>query len=344
MVALPGLTLCTGRFSEARLLLSTYAGFCQQGLLPNHFAEDSNRPMYNTVDAALWFINATYHYIRTTGDKNFARKKLWSTLNDIIDYYIKGTYYHVRMDDDGLINLPEEAAQLTWMDSQIGDWIVTPRSGKPVEVNALWYNALCILRDLAEEFAEREIQERYANLAEKVKASFLALFWNEKDGCLYDRVEDNFQDPTLRPNQLLALSLPHPLLTGDRAVSALTMVRKELCTTFGFRTLSQGSAQYEGLYRGDMMSREGATHQGTVWPWLIGPYADALRNVYGTTEAVKREMQQMIMPFIAHLQQVGLGTVSEMFDGDPPHEARGCVARAWSVAEILRVQWELNRV
>lgn len=341
MVALPGLTLATGWYSKARSLLASYAGFCQEGLLPNHFAEDSNRPMYNTADAALWLFQSVHQYRQATGDINFIRKKLWLTLTEIIDFYIKGTYYRVRMDDDGLINLPEEAAQLTWMDAQVGDWVVTPRSGKAVDVNALWYNALCILRDLAAELGEGEAQARYDALAQKVSAAYLPLFWNEKGGYLFDRVEDNFQDPVLRPNQLLAISLTHPLLTGDRAKHVLGLLRRELYTTFGFRTLNSGDEHYQGTYQGDMLSRESAAHQGTVWPWLLGAYADALLRVYGRTDAVKQELQQMIMPFMAHLRQVGLGTISEMFDGNPPHTARGCIARAWSVAEILRIQREL---
>jgi predicted glycogen debranching enzyme len=341
MVSLPGLTLATGWYSQARFLLATYAGYCQEGLLPNHFSEENNQPMYNTVDAALWFMHAVHQYLAATGDKNFVRKKLWVTLTEIVDFYIKGTYYRVRMDDDGLINLPEEAAQLTWMDAQVGDWIVTPRSGKPVEVNALWHNALCIMRDLAGDFGEQDAQVRYAALAAKAQESFLPLFWNEKGGYLFDRVEDNFQDPTLRPNQLLAISLPHPLLTGDRAKQVLSVVRRELYTTFGLRTLNPSNEHYEGTYQGDVLSRESSAHQGTVWPWLLGAYADALLNVHGRTDAVKQELSYLIAPFVAHLRQVGLGTISEMFDGNPPHMARGCCARAWSVAEILRIQREL---
>ncbi len=337
LVALPGLTLVTRRFDEARAVLRTLGGYTQEGLLPNHFSEDDARPMYNTVDAALWFIHAVQQFVRATGDKAFVKEHLWLTMHEIVEFYIKGTHARIRMDDDGLINLPEEAAQWTWMDAQVGDWVVTPRSGKPVEVNALWYNALCFLRDLAGEFRETKDQQRFADLAEKIHESFGTLFWNEKKGCLYDLVEDNFHDPTMRPNQILALSLPFPLITGEKAQKVLAAVRRELYTSFGFRTLDPGNEHYQGEYRGDILHREGASHQGTVWPWLIGPYADALLNVFGPTEAVKNELKQLVLPFEAHLQEMGLGSVSEMFDGNPPHKARGCTARAWGVAELLRV-------
>jgi predicted glycogen debranching enzyme len=344
LVVFTGVTLVNQRFEEARRLLTTLAGYTQEGLLPNHFSEDDSRPMYNTVDAALWFFHAAQQYVRATGDKQFVYKNLWLTLREIVEFYIKGTHSHIRMDDDGLINLPEEAAQWTWMDAQVGDWVVTPRSGKPVEVNALWYNAICFLRDLAGENNEREDQQRFAELAIKIQESFIMLFWNDKKGCLYDVVEDNFHDPTLRPNQIMALSMPYPLITGERAQKVLSVVRRELYTTFGFRTLEQANEHYVGAYQGDILHREGASHQGTVWPWLIGPYADALLNVYGPTEAVKLELRQLVLPFEAHLQEMGLGTISEMFDGNPPHKARGCIARAWSVAEILRVHLLLTAV
>jgi predicted glycogen debranching enzyme len=337
MMALPGLTLAAGRQEEARQLLTTLAGYTQEGLLPNHFSEDDARPMYNSVDAALWFFLAAQRYLGATGDKHFVYTRLWLTLREIIEFYTKGTHNHIRMDDDGLINLPEEAAQWTWMDAQVGDWVVTPRSGKPVEVNALWYNAICFIRDLAGDHGEPDDQKRFAELADKIKDSFATLFWNEKKGCLYDRVEDNFHDPTLRPNQILALSLPHPLVAGERAQRVLAVVRRELYTTFGFRSLEPGNEHYVGTYAGDILRREGASHQGTVWPWFLGHYADALIQVFGFTDSVKHELRQLVLPFTAHLQERGLGTISEMFDGNPPHKARGCIARAWSVSEILRV-------
>jgi len=343
MVALPGLTLATQRRAEAQALLQTYAGFCSEGMLPCHFAEEQGEPLYNTVDAALWFLNAVHLYRISTGDTAFVRKNLWPVMEEIIDYYIKGTRYHIRMDDDGLINMPEEGAQLTWMDAQVGDWVVTPRSGKPVEVAALWYNGLCIMRDLAAEFKESAGQERYASLAQKAFQGFHAQFWNEKNNCCFDRIEDHFQDSSIRPNQLLALSLPYPLVTGDQAKRVLSTVRQELGTSFGLRTLNRDNENYKGTYDGDVLQREGAAFQGTVWPWLIGTYADALWKAYGDTKSVREELTRFIKPFEAHLFDVGLGTISEMFDGDPPHAARGCIARAWSVSEILRIHLELQR-
>jgi len=341
LISLPGLTLSTGRYAEARAILTTFAHSLQDGLVPNHFTEETSQADYNAVDASLWLFQAVYHYLRATGDHGFVRKKMLPKLREIADFYVKGTRYRIRMDDDGLINLPEEAAQMTWMEAQVGDWIITPRSGKPVEVNALWYNALCLLRDLAEDTGEREEKERWAKLADKVLESFNLLYWNEERGCLFDRIEENFQDPTLRPNQLFAFSLPYPLVTGERAQKALALLKQELLTSFGFRTLEPRDAHYRGKYEGDLLTREGASYQGTVWPWLLGPYADALVRLEGSNPRVQAELRQLLAPFQSHLREAGLGTLSEMFDGDPPHTARGCIARAWSVAEILRVHLDL---
>lgn len=343
MIAFQGLTLATKRTSEARTILQTLAGYCSEGMLPNHFNEAHSQPIYNSVDVALWFFVAVYHYRRATGDSQFIRERLWATMEEIILWYLKGTRLNIRSEDDGLINIPEEGAQFTWMDSQVGDWVVTPRSGKPVEVNALWYNALCLMRDLAADFKQPADSQRYGHLADKTAKSFKSLFWNKKASCLFDRVEDNFQDATVRPNQLLVLSLPYSLLTKDQAKKTLRAMRRELYTTFGFRSLNQTDENYHGTYEGDILNREGATHQGTVWPWLIGPYADALRKIYGETKAVKEEINRMLKPFANHLQEHGLGSISEMFDGDPPHHARGCIASAKSVAEILRVHLEMQK-
>ncbi|MCK5219221.1 glycogen debranching enzyme family protein [bacterium] len=342
VIAFQGLTLAMKRTSEAGNLLQTMAGYCSEGILPNHFSEDNSQPRYNSVDAALWFFIAVYHYRRVTGDSRFIREHLWATMEEIILWYLKGTRLNIRAEDDGLINIPEEGAQFTWMDCQVGDWVVTPRSGKPVEVNALWYNALCLMRDLAADFKQPVDSQRYGQLADKTAKRFKSLFWNEKGSCLYDRVEDNFQDATLRPNQLLVLSLPYSLIEKDQAKKVLQAVRRELYTTFGFRSLNQADENYHGTYEGDILKREGATHQGTVWPWFIGPYADALRKIYGETKAVKEEINRMLKPFADHLKEHGLGSISEMFDGDPPHQARGCIASAKSVAEILRVHLELQ--
>ncbi|MBN1594776.1 glycogen debranching enzyme N-terminal domain-containing protein [candidate division FCPU426 bacterium] len=344
MIALPGLTLVLKRWEEARLLLENFAGYCHEGLLPNYFIESNAKPFYNTVDAALWFFVAVYHYHRLAdGAADFIRDKLWETMKQIIDAYRKGTLYGIKMEDDGLITIPEESGQLTWMDAQVGDWIVTPRSGKPIEVNALWYNALCVMRESARLFGTEDDVREYTALADAAKRSFCRAYWNEVDGYCYDRVEDHYQDPSLRPNQILAISLPFPLFEGDRAKKIMEILRQELYTTFGFRTLSRDHEDYKGTYDGDIISREGAAYQGTVWPWLLGPYADALRKVYGNTTQIRSEIRRLIKPFETHIKEVGLGTISEMFDGDPPHSARGCISRAASVSEMLRLHIELQK-
>jgi len=343
MIALPGLTLTLHREEEARILLRTFANYCSDGMLPNYFIEADAKPFYNTVDAALWFFIAVYHYRRLTGDNDFIRQELWEVMIGIVEHYIQGIRYNIRVGEDFLINIPEEGGQLTWMDAQVGDWVVTPRSGKPIEVNALWYNALCLLRDLSGQFGEQEKGKRYGDLAEKTRHAFQSTYWNKVDGFCYDRVEDHYQDASLRPNQLLALSLPYPLIVGEQAKKVLNIIRQELYTTFGLRTLNHTHGDYKGTYDGDIISREGAAYQGTVWPWLLGPYADALRKVYGNTPEVQAEIRRLIKPFESHIKEAGLGTISEMFDGDPPHSARGCISRAWNVAEILRLHLELQK-
>jgi glycogen debranching enzyme len=210
-------------------------------------------------------------------------------------------------------------------------------------VNALWYNALCIMRDLADKYEESKLKDWYQRQAEKTRQGFLDLFWNERENLCFDRVEDHFRDPVFRPNQLLTIALPHPLLEGEHAKLMLARLRAELYTTFGFRTLSPGDENYRGTYSGDMLSREGATYQGTVWPWLFGAYADALRNLYGDIDQVRDELRRLLKPFEEHLLEAGLGTISEMFDGDAPHLSRGCFARAWNVSEILRVHMSLMK-
>ncbi|MCD4813334.1 glycogen debranching enzyme N-terminal domain-containing protein [bacterium] len=342
MIALPGLTLSLGRYEEARALLQTYAGFCNKGMLPNYFTEVDSHPYYNTLDAALWFFVAVFHYFERVEDETFIRNEIWEPMREIIKYYRAGTRYNIHMDADGLITVPEEGAQLTWMDAQVGDWIVTPRSGKVVEVNALWYNALRTMEMLAKIVGtDRELTE-YQTLAGQVGDSFHRIFWNEACGCCYDLVEEHYQEETTRPNQVLAIALPFPVVTGKKAKKILKNVRQELYTTFGFRTLARDHADYKGTYDGDIISREGAAYQGTVWPWLLGPYADALRKVNGNTPEVRSEIKQLIKPFEEHIREAGLGTISEMFDGDPPHSARGCLSRAWNVAEILRLHLEMQ--
>ncbi len=342
MVASMGLTMACRRYQDARRLLKTYANYCDQGMLPNHFSEELAEPVYNAVDAALWFFIAVDYYRAHTQDEDFVRKICWPVMKNIVAAYSTGTRFGIRMDTDGLINLPEEGAQLTWMDAQVGDWVATPRAGKPVDVNALWYNSLCIMADYADKFGSKAEKERYARMAANARQGFRTLFWDDEQGYLYDRVEDFHKDLSFRPNQLLALSLPYPLLEGQEAQGLLHQVMERLYTTFGCRTLDRNDDHYRGYYEGDMMTREGAAFQGTVWPWMTGALADAWRRAYGASEKTEDMIRALLKPFELHMEYSGLGLISEMFDAEEPHRARGCIARAWNIAEILRVYLETN--
>ncbi len=342
MVASMGLAVASRRYEDARRLLKTYAAYCDQGMLPNHFSEEMAEPVYNAADAALWFIIAVDYYHTHTRDDRFVKDNCWPVMENIIAAYSTGTRYGIRMDTDGLINLPEEGAQLTWMDAQVGDWVATPRAGKPVDVNALWYNCLCMMADYAEKFSRPAEKERYARLAANAREGFRSLFWNEEGGYLYDRVEDFHKDFSFRPNQLWALALPYPLLEGQQAQRLLQQVMERLYTTFGCRTLDRSDDHYRGFYKGDLMTRESAAFQGTVWPWMIGALAGAWRAAYGASAETDAIIGRLLKPFELHLTHSGLGLISEMFDGEEPHRARGCIARAWNVAELLRVYLETN--
>jgi glycogen debranching enzyme len=244
------------------------------------------------------------------------------------------------VDDSGLLESGELGVQLTWMDAKVGDWVVTPRRGKPVEIQALWYNALCIMEDLANRFGDEAARKRYRHMAAVAQWSFNRLFWNEKLGCLYDVINGAPPDPSIRPNQIFAVSLPHGMLPRDRAISALEKVEEHLLTPFGLRSLAPSDPQYRGQYTGSPAERDGAYHQGTVWPWLLGPFITAYMKVHGRSEETRRQAQAWLSPLKAHLAEAGLGHISEIFEGDPPHRPCGCIAQAWSVAEILRVHFE----
>lgn len=340
MIACAGLTVATKRYDDAKQLLATFAGYCSEGMFPNLFSEQNSEPRYNTVDAALWFFLAVDYYFQQTQDQAFIRETCWVTMVEVVNAYSTGTRFGIRMDTDGLINLGEEGAQLTWMDAQVGDWVVTPRAGKTVEINALWYNCLCIMVDYADKLGEIKEVDRYRRMAANTRAGFKQVFWDEERQCLFDRVEDYYQDKSIRPNQLFAVSLPYPLLEGEEAEAVLKQVMEKLYTTFGCRTLSTDDPHYRGYYAGDLLKREGAAFQGTVWPWLVGAVADAWRAVYGDNDDTRQTIDSMLKPFELHLAQTGLGLISEMFDGNEPHLARGCIARAWNIAEILRVHLE----
>jgi predicted glycogen debranching enzyme len=335
MIALPGLTLATGRRAEAAAILQTYAKYVDQGMLPNRFPDAGQAPEYNTVDATLWYFQSVYAYYKACGRDHPAIKELYPVLIAILKWHIGGTRFNIRMDPaDGLLHAGEPGLQLTWMDAKIDDWVVTPRVGKPVEINALWVNALRIAAELAAELGNGEDAQTYHDMAERAHASFQARFWYS-GGYLYDVIDgpEGDDDPTLRPNQIFAVSLPFPLLEGEQAKAVVDICARELVVSYGLRSLAPDETDYVGYYGGDRLQRDGAYHQGTVWSWLIGPFVSAHYRVYGNA----RTAMTYLEPMADHLYDHGLGTVSEIYDGDPPHVPHGCIAQAWGVAEVLRV-------
>src|SRR3989441_251060 len=336
MIALPGLTLPTGKYDVARSILRTFAKHVDQGMLPNRFPDAGETPEYNTVDATLWFFEAARAFLAYTGDLEFVRTELYPGFADIIAWHARGTRYGIKVDTSGLLASGEAGVQLTWMDAKVGDWVVTPRRGKPVEIQALWYNALCIMEDLAQRLGDELGRRRYGSMAALAKWSFNRLFWNEKNGCLYDVVNGGLPDPSIRPNQIFAVSLPHSMLSPERAKSVVEKVQEHLLTPYGLRSLAPSDPQYRGRYTGDPSSRDGAYHQGTVWPWLLGPFISAYVKVHGGSDAARRQAAEWLAPLRDHLSDAGLGHISEILDGDPPHRPCGCMAQAWSVAEGFR--------
>ncbi|HKD78547.1 MAG TPA: amylo-alpha-1,6-glucosidase [Candidatus Angelobacter sp.] len=341
MISLPGLTLFTGRADIARGILRNFAQHTDRGMLPNRFVDSGEAPEFNTVDATLWFFEAARAYAAATNDYEFVRKELYPVLTEIIDWHIKGTRYNIKVDEDGLLNAGAPGAQLTWMDAKIGDWVVTQRSGKPVEIQALWYNALRVMEALAARFGDDERRKKYSSLASLANASFNRIFWNEQARCLYDVVDGGSPDSSMRPSQILAVSLHHSMLSPERARSVLEAVERDLLTPVGLRTLSRSDSRYRPTYGGNQYSRDSAYHQGTVWPWLLGPYVSAYVRVNGGKTPQSRERAHDLLRGIEqHLSEAGLGQISEIFDADEPHLPQGCFAQAWSVAEILRALCE----
>ena len=335
MIALPGLTLINERWDIAEHVLTEFSKHIDQGMLPNRFPDAGEVPEYNTVDATLWFFEAVRSFLQHTGDYKFVRTNLYDVLKDIVDWHIKGTRYQIHVDDDGLLYSGEPGVQLTWMDARVGDRVITPRHGKPVEIQALWYNALRVMEDLAGRFKDPNATLEYGALAEKARTSFNELFWNEQAGCLYDVINGEIRDASIRPNQVFAISLANTLLSKERAVSVLHVIEHNLLTPRGLRTLSPSDPNYIGRYEGGPEKRDGAYHQGTVWPWLMGPYISAYTRTFGK-KAGRKFASAWLENFSEHLHEACLGQVSEIFDGDAPHKPRGCVAQAWSVAELLR--------
>jgi predicted glycogen debranching enzyme len=335
MIALPGLTLVSGRWDIAKDILAEFATHVDQGMLPNRFPDAGEAPEYNTVDATLWLFEAVRSFVQYTGDYEFVRTSLYSVLQDIINWHVKGTRYGIHVDDDGLLFSGEPGVQLTWMDAKVGDRVVTPRHGKPVEIQALWYNALRVMEDLAERFNDPNAKLEYGTMADKACASFNKRFWNEQAGCLYDVINGEIRDASIRPNQIIAISLTNTMVATERAKSILSVIERELLTPRGLRTLSPSDPNYIGRYEGAPGTRDGAYHQGTVWPWLMGPYITASVKTLGR-KAGRTLAATWLENFQQHLHEACLGQVSEIFDGDAPHAPRGCVAQAWSVAELLR--------
>ncbi|MEP7149404.1 MAG: amylo-alpha-1,6-glucosidase [Acidobacteriota bacterium] len=337
MISLTGLTLATNRPEIARGILLEFSNHISQGMLPNRFPDAGSEAEYNTVDATLWYFEAIRAYTEHTGDYDFVRDSLYEKLVDIVAWHLRGTRYNIHVDTDGLLYAGEPGVQLTWMDAKIGDQVITPRIGKPVEIQALWYNALCIMAGLAKTFGDDQDRRRYIAMAELAKLSFNALFWNEEVGCLFDVVENGNRDGSVRPNQIFAVSLPYSMLDAQRSKMIVDKVEAELLTPVGLRSLSPNDPKYIPNYIGSPFERDSAYHQGTVWAWLIGPFIDAYRKVNPDSEA---RVTEMFSGFQLHLTEAGIGQISEIFDAEPPHAPRGCPAQAWSVAEILRMQMQ----
>jgi predicted glycogen debranching enzyme len=337
MIALNGLTLATGRPQIAKSILSQFSNFISEGMLPNRFPDEGQTPDYNTVDATLWYFEAVRAYLEATEDVDFVRDILYEKLVHIISWHICGTRFQIHVDTDGLLYAGEAGVQLTWMDAKIDDWVVTPRTGKPVEIQALWYNALCVMADLAKQFRDEDGQLMFGSSAEKAKTSFNEQFWNESERCLYDVINGEEKDASVRPNQIFAVSLPHAIIDAARYGAVVEKVETELLTPYGLRTLATGDPKYVGVYTGSPLSRDSGYHQGTVWAWLIGPFVDAYRKAHAGDKRLDRKIAEILASFDGYLTEGCLGQVPEIFDGDAPHHPRGCPAQAWSVAELLRV-------
>ena len=331
MIALPGLTLATGRPEIARGILLEFAKSVSEGMIPNRFPDAGEIPEYNTVDGTLWYFEAVRAFAESTGDLKFVREDLYPTLAEILAWHLRGTRYNIHLDTDGLLYAGSPDVQLTWMDAKIGDLVITPRTGKPVEIQALWYNALMSMAEFALAFGDEEDRAKYLSMAELARQSFNAVFWNEAEQCLYDVVENGTRDGSIRPNQIFAASLHHSMLGDDRARKVVDKVESELLTPVGLRSLSPRDPQYRPIYIGSPFDRDSSYHQGTVWGWLIGGFIDAVRRVYP-----ERPVTHELAGFERHLREAGVGQISEIFDADSPHAPRGCPAQAWSVAEVLR--------
>lgn len=337
-ISLPGLCLATGRYEIAWQVIESFAAHVSEGMVPNRFPDVGEEPEYNTIDASLWFVHAIDRYLTYTNDSVRARQTAWPAVKQIIDGYRRGTRYGIKMDQDGLIAGGVPGLQLTWMDAKVGDWVVTPRYGKPVEIQALWIRALAIGGSLATKFGEPAYAARCKADRARAVDTFRQRFWYAEGGYLYDVIDGpEGNDASLRPNQLYALSLNDDLLSKEQATSLLHIVEADLLTPVGLRTLSPRDSRYRPRYEGGVVERDGAYHQGTVWPFLLGPFVTAWIKTYGKKAATLKQARAFLDGLTAHLGEACLGQVSEIFDAEAPHHPRGCFAQAWSVAEPLRV-------
>lgn len=337
LVALEGLTLLTRRFDDARRILLELAARIRNGLVPNFLAAEPQNDALNSIDASLWFVHAVSRYHLYTGDDETVRNLLWPKVREILQAYLEGTLFGIRAEEDALVTGGNPTTQLTWMDAKVHGQPVTPRHGKAIEVNALWYNAVCVAEALAGRFGFSAEQGRYGRLAREVQESFGNLFLSSEQGYLYDYVEGDVRDKRLRPNQILAIGLSYPVLGQERWQAAVNAVRKYLYTPRGLRTLAPFEAGYRGIYVGSPEERDYTYHQGTAWPWLLGFFYEAFLKVHDFSEAARSYVMEALLSWSSHYLSAGLGTVSEIFDGDAPQNPRGCIAQAWSVAELLRV-------
>ena len=342
MIAFTGLTLCTKRFKEAEEILLTFARYIRHGIVPNMFPDDNMPPLYNTVDASLWYFYAVYqylHYNPAAEAEAFVKEQIFPHLKEIISAYEKGTDFSIYMEDDGLIHAGSGLDQITWMDVRVGDWVATPRHGKPVEINALWYNALRIMESLCEKFDEDA--SAYRTRANQVKESFNAKFWDSSNQCLFDVVDGDEPDDHIRPNQIYAVSLPFSLLPEEQEKAVVALVEKELFVGCGLRSLAPDHPDYHGIYCGALAKRDAAYHQGTAWGFLLGGFFSAYMKVNHHSSSAAENAVRMLEPVRKHLTDSGcIGSISEIFDGDAPHNPHGCYAQAWSVGEVLRCYCE----
>jgi predicted glycogen debranching enzyme len=344
MIALPGLLLSTKQPETGKEILLQFLKYIHGGMLPNRFPDQGETPEYNTVDATLWFVEAVWQYLNYSDDPawragalDLIRERFYPALKSIINLHLSGTRYGIHADCEGFLWAGDNTTQLTWMDAKVGDVAITPRSGRPVEIQALWYNALLTVEELGRRLGDSAFADCCAGVAHRLQANFERVFWNKDAGCLFDVVGESEPDASLRPNQVIAVSLRHCLVSREKALAILKTAEVELLTPFGLRTLAPSDRNYRPRYEGDVWGRDSAYHQGTVWPWLAGPFFSAKIKFADDMAQALAETQVWLDRFSSHLEEAGLGQISEIFDADEPHNPRGCIAQAWSVSELLRL-------